>query len=417
MHHFVTEGYVLPNQAHIYWTMMIVLYPYITGIVAGAFIISSLHHVFGRRELEPVSRLAMLMALAFLLCAPLPLLLHLGHPERAFNIMFTPNPTSAMAGFGLVYNIYLLILVVEIWLLYRADIVYLAANGRRAPMRRLYWLLALGVTEIPEKAKALDRRVMLVLAAAGIPAACFLHGYVGFLFGAIKANPWWASPLMPVIFLLSAIVSGVAMVTVVYLAVQWVTGKPVDSECTQSLMATAWYFLMVDVALEALELMNHAYMANHDWEIMRNLISQRLPISLFVVQFIIGSLFPFLLLGAAVVFRKHIPAKVRNGLGFISGLLLLVQVFAMRWNVVMGGQMFSKSFRGFLSFHVDVTGREGLLAALLIFSLPFMAMIVFARILPMWGSVSTVPEKWLKEPSMEYAPIEYQPLRSFSKFK
>ena len=63
---------------------------------------------------------------------------------------------------------------------------------------------------------------MLFLAAIGIPAACGLHGYVGFIFGAIKANPWWASPLMPVIFLLSAIVSGVAMVMVCYIVVQWV---------------------------------------------------------------------------------------------------------------------------------------------------------------------------------------------------
>ena len=83
MHHYVTQGYVLPNQAHIYWTMMIVLYPYITGIVAGAFIISSFHHVFGRDELKPVSRFSMMMALAFLLFAPLPLLAHLGHPERS----------------------------------------------------------------------------------------------------------------------------------------------------------------------------------------------------------------------------------------------------------------------------------------------------------------------------------------------
>ena len=98
MHHYITEGYVLPNQAHIYWTTMIVLYPYITGIVAGAFIISSLYHVFGKEELKPVSRFAMLMALAFLLFATLPLLTHLGHPERALNIMFTPNLTSAMAG-------------------------------------------------------------------------------------------------------------------------------------------------------------------------------------------------------------------------------------------------------------------------------------------------------------------------------
>ena len=171
MHHYVLEGYVLPNQRHIYWTIMIVLYPYITGIVAGAFIISSLYHVFHKEVLKPVSRFAMLMALAFLLFAPLPLLVHLGHPERAFNIMFTPNVTSAMAGFGFIYTAYLLILVVEIWLLYRADIVFLAENARSPWMRRLYWLLALGVTEISDEAKALDLKVMTVLAAIGIPDA------------------------------------------------------------------------------------------------------------------------------------------------------------------------------------------------------------------------------------------------------
>ena len=412
MHHYVTQGYVLPNQAHIYWTTMIVLYPYITGIVAGAFIISSLHHVFDRDELKPVSRFAMMMALAFLLCAPLPLLAHLGHPERALNIMFTPNVTSAMAGFGFIYNIYLFILAVEIWLLYRGDIVFLAANARSETMRRLYWVLALGVTEISEEAKALDHRVMIFLASIGVPAACFLHGYVGFLFGAIKANPWWASPLMPVIFLLSAIVSGIAMVLVCYLAVQWFHKRKVDSDCSISLMESAWYFLMVDVALEGLELLNHAYMANHDWDIMKHLITDKLFVSLFVIQFLVGSVVPFILLGTAVVFKKKIAPAVRDGMGFLAGLLLLVQVLAMRWNVVVGGQMYSKSFRGFLDFRVDVYGREGLLAALFIFSLPFIAMLVFSRILPFWGPISTFPTRWLRD-----KPPEYIPLKGYSKFK
>ncbi|MGE5098846.1 MAG: NrfD/PsrC family molybdoenzyme membrane anchor subunit, partial [Deltaproteobacteria bacterium] len=385
MHHYIVEGYVLPNQTHIYWTIMIVLYPYITGIVAGAFIVSSLYHVFHKESLKPVSRFAMLMALAFLLFAPMPLLVHLGHPERALNIMFTPNVTSAMAGFGFIYTTYLLILVVEIWLVYRADIVFLAANARSGWMRRLYWILALGVSEISEEAKALDRKVMVFLAAIGIPTACALHGYVGFLFGAIKANPWWASPLMPVIFLMSAIVSGIAMVLLCYLLVQWVMKRPVDPQCTQALMGYAWYFLMIDVALELLELVNHAYMANHDWQILRELLDQKLFVSMFVIQFLIGSALPFVLLGLAVVYRHAIGDRVRNAIGFTAGILLLVQVLAMRWNVVIGGQMFSKSFRGFLNFDVDLYGREGLLAAVFLFSLPFLAMLLFSTVLPLWG--------------------------------
>ena len=113
-----------------------------------------------------------------------------------------------------------------------------------------------------------------------------------------------------------------------------------------------------------------------------------------------------------MVFKKKIAPAVRDGMGFLAGLLLLVQVLAMRWNVVVGGQMYSKSFRGFLDFRVDVYGREGLLAALFIFSLPFIAMLVFSRILPFWGPISTFPTRWLRD-----KPPEYIPLKGYSKFK
>ena len=67
------EGYVYPNEAslHPVWSTLIVIYPYITGLVAGAFIMASLVRVFNVKALAPVYRLSMLTALAFLLCATL----------------------------------------------------------------------------------------------------------------------------------------------------------------------------------------------------------------------------------------------------------------------------------------------------------------------------------------------------------
>lgn len=411
MHHFITEGYVLPNQTHIYWTVMIVLYPYITGIVAGAFIISSLHHVFDKDELKPVSRFAMVMAFAFLLFATLPLLNHLGHPERALNIMFTPNVTSAMAGFGFIYSTYLFILAVEIWLVYRTDIVHLYRETKFPALRPVYYALALGVLDISKESEEVDHKVMIFLASIGIPAACGLHGYVGFIFGAIKANPWWASPLMPVIFLLSAIVSGVAMVLICYIVIQWLNGREINGECVHALIETAWYFLIIDVTLELLELINHAYMANEDWAILKTLVTTKLFVSMFIIQILLGSVVPFFAMGAVVVFKQRVPAMVRNVIGVVCGVLLLAQVGAMRWNVVMGGQMFSKSLRGFLNFDVDIGGREGLLAGMVVFTLPFVVIFVFSRLLPLWGNVDTFPKEWMQE-----KPQERQPLKGWSKF-
>src|SRR6187399_2339451 len=123
------EGFLYPNEVELQWSVLIVLYPYITGLVAGAFILASLERVFNVEAVKPTYRLALLTALAFLLVAPLPLQLHLGHPERSFEMYLTPHPTSAMAMFGFVYLWYLMVvLLLEIWLDYRKDIVMLAAS-------------------------------------------------------------------------------------------------------------------------------------------------------------------------------------------------------------------------------------------------------------------------------------------------
>jgi Ni/Fe-hydrogenase subunit HybB-like protein len=103
----------------------------LTGVVAGAFILASLERVFNVREVQPTYRLSLLTALAFLIVAPLPLLAHLGHPERCFAMFLTPNLHSAMAMFGFVYAWYLMVvLLLEIWFDYRKDLIWWARAER-----------------------------------------------------------------------------------------------------------------------------------------------------------------------------------------------------------------------------------------------------------------------------------------------
>src|SRR3989337_987624 len=127
-------GYIYPNEIEIHWSILIVVYPYLTGLVAGAFILASLVKVFNVKEVQPTYRLSLLTALAFLIVAPLPLVAHLGHPERAFEIFLTPNFRSAMAMFGFVYAWYLLVvLLLEIWFAYRRDLIAWA-DREKPPM-------------------------------------------------------------------------------------------------------------------------------------------------------------------------------------------------------------------------------------------------------------------------------------------
>ena len=194
------EGFMYPNEVELQWSILIVLYPFITGLVAGAFILASLERVFRVEAVKPTYRLALLTALAFLLVAPLPLQLHLGHPERSLEMYLTPHRSSAMAMFGFVYLWYLMgVLLLEIWLDYRHEIVVLSqtTSGWK---RLVYRVLTLGSNNVSERSLRIDERLGYFITLIGIPSAFLLHGYVGFIFGSIKANPWWSSPLMPIVF-------------------------------------------------------------------------------------------------------------------------------------------------------------------------------------------------------------------------
>ncbi len=375
------EGFVYPNEAEIQWSILIVIYPYLTGLVAGAFIISSFYHVFGIQVFKPVARFSLVTALAFLLVAPLPLLAHLGRPERGFEIFLTPNPSSAMAGFGYIWIFYLILVLVETWLVFRRDIV-IYAQTTSGLLRLLYSLLALGVMDISEASLRNDRQLIKILAGVGIPSAFVLHGYVGFLFGAIKANPWWSTPLMPVIFLMSAIVSGIALLIVLYVVVTTLRGARVDTQCVRALAGWLVGFLALDLALEGLEIISMMYESEESWAAVRTLITEKIPLSFFGIQLLLGSVVP--LAGLGLIGALKLSEGIKTRLIFMAAMLVLVGIFAMRWNVVIGGQLLSKSLRGFLSYTPPLGGREGILAAAAVLALPLQLFAVITFLLPPW---------------------------------
>jgi Ni/Fe-hydrogenase subunit HybB-like protein len=380
----VATGYVFPNDLHIHWSLMIALYPYITGLVAGAFIVSSLYHVFGMESLKPVSRFSLIASLAFLAVATFPLLLHLGVPANSFKIMITPNMSSAMAGFGFFYSGYMLILLLEVWLVFRKDIVTYAQRSRGLK-QLMYKVLALGVYDISEKALRIDKKAVTVLAAIGIPGAFLLHGYVGFLFGAIKANPFWSTPLMPIIFIFSAVVSGIAVIIIGYQVAMLFKGYIIDRKAVSTLCSWLWLFTIVAVSLEMLEIITLAYEKAHEWEVVKPLLAGPLAFSWLGLQVIAGSLIPLIILGVIVLLDKHMDDTLTFTLSIFASLLLLVQVFSMRWNVVVGGQLISKSFSGLRqSYHPTLFGREGILMACIVLVIPIVIIVVAERIVPMF---------------------------------
>ncbi len=375
-------GFIYPNEYHLQWELLIVLYPYLTGLVAGAFILASLERVFQVKALLPVYRLALLSALAFLMVAPLPLMSHLGHPERALEMLATPHTTSAMAMFGFVYAWYLMVvLLVEIWFDYRADIVHLS-NSTKGVFKYVYKVLTLGATDVSPKALDFDDKAGKLITIIGIPSAFMLHGYVGFIFGSIKANPWWSSVLMPIVFLFSAIVSGMAAVLLIYMVTCMIRWKPIDMSCVNKLSEFLIYAMLVDFTLEFLDFIHRLYESEESIHILGQLIADRLFLSLVILQVLIGGLLP--LFGLVMGRFGKLPDELRRMVYFISCVLIQVGIFSMRWNVVIGGQMFSKSLRGLTVYKVHMLGFEGLFAAIGFLILPLIILTVLVKLLPPW---------------------------------
>src|SRR6201988_1348609 len=318
------DGFMYPNEVELQWSVLIVLYPFLTGLVAGAFILASLERVFRVEAVKPTYRLALLTALSFLLVAPLPLQLHLGHPERSFEMYLTPHRSSAMAIFGFVYLWYLMaVLLLEIWLDYRLDIV-VKSQTTTGVKRLIYRALTLGSSHISERSLHIDERLGYFITVIGIPSAFLLHGYVGFIFGSIKANPWWSSPLMPVVFLFSAMVSGIALVLLMYMLTSFVRRTAIDMRCLDTIAQYLLYTFIIDFTLEMLDLAHRIYESDESFRSLDFMVHTRLFVSQIVLQILLGTLVPIGLLAATQFVRLTDAARKR--IYALAGILTMIGI-------------------------------------------------------------------------------------------
>lgn len=403
----IKEFFTYPNE-YIYWSIQIVMYPFMTGLVAGAFVLSSLYHVFGIKQLKEMARFALVFSFALLFAAPMPIVLHLQYPLRGFNVFMTPHFTSAIAAFGIVFFTYGAIVASELWFLYRKHFVETALQLKEKKDKNLiewikyliFSLLTLGVYDISEESLKRDEKAIKILAGVGIPVACFLHGYAGFIFGSVKANALWMTPLMPVIFIMSAVVSGIALCMLTYI-VTYEIGKLILNRKKSSykysskeelagvelnvIKITAKYllfFLIFAISLELLDLIFRGYTAVKSWDVLRSVIYGKDFTNIFILQYGLGNLIPFILF---LIPRLTIRRTI------IAVILVLFGVFMMRWNVVIGGQAFSLTFAGYMHYHLPIiphnweTLKEGLLGALGILIMPFILFWVFNKIFPVFN--------------------------------
>jgi Ni/Fe-hydrogenase subunit HybB-like protein len=259
------------------------------------------------------------------------------------------------------------------------------ASEKKGIMKWVYRTLTLGVNDITPRTVRWDRKLGYIITVIGIPSAFILHGYVGFIFGSIKANPWWSTPLMPIIFLFSAMVSGISLVLLVYMIISYFRKVEVEVNVLDAIGKYLFFVLILDFALEGLDQIQRIYEAEESFEIIKLLVSSKLYITLFISQGLIGTIIPLITLAFLQFYKGRI--RLRKTLYFIVGIMVLIGVYSMRWNVVIGGQLFSKSFSGFTSFKVGLIGLDGTLMAIFWLILPLAILTFLLWLLPPWKMV------------------------------
>lgn len=288
--------YDINHQVTFRW--LIALYFYFTGMSAGSFVISTLAYGFGLQKFKPAGKVGVVMATVLLFIAPVMLLLQVGWPVRSVWNHFTYlNFSSPMT-----YGAFLLIMYPINCIIYG----YFMFKG--------------------------DMKHTKLFGMIGIPLAITVHGYTGFILAFGKARAFWNTALMPFLFLVSAVVSGLGLMILILLIKDkfFSKEKKINTEIIYTLASMLGWLIVFDLALVFCDISVLSISHGEAQEMAHTLLH--------------GSLTP-LFLGIENLFGKFIPMVIVLTPRFrsiktitIAAVLVVIGILFMRFVVVYGGQ-------------------------------------------------------------------------------
>jgi len=212
----LTSMEILEFSVNLPWETLIATYIFLVAAGSGLCIVNALGSVFGMQRYEMMTKRMAFLSLTTILFGMLCIVLHLGHPERMpiYNAI-SPNFRSAISWMGLLYTIYMAVVVVEIWLLSRADIVRYAAQAG-GWFKKILELLALEKLRGTRIGTLLeDPKLPRILGTLAFVSGASALSTLGSVFAHSESRVLWYGPYYPVYFLVSAIFSGIAFLLVV----------------------------------------------------------------------------------------------------------------------------------------------------------------------------------------------------------
>ncbi len=345
------------------WGLPIVIYPFLSGLMAGAFVIDSLSHLFGFKKFDPVAKLAATVSFAMVLLAAFAPLVDALQPSRAMWELYVRDhfPYSPLGVFIVIWTLYVILMLFEMYFDYRVDNVERSKkSGLRGSISKF---LTFGRLTTSEESIKKDKKALFIISAIGVPLAFAFHGYIGFVFGAIKARALWESSVMMLMFITSAIVSGAATIIIFYVIGYTFYSKKnkVNAEALNALGIFTIFAILSDLFLDLVDKLYsvRAYTAGevfHGWKLVYNW-GGVLSINYHIYQILIGLVVPLILL----LFKK---VRQSNFLMVILAILINFGVWEMRYDTVIGGQLLPKISQGTIIFKAPWLGFDGILSGI-----------------------------------------------------
>lgn len=313
MGHLLSVGQIATNaNDKIPWGLDAVAYMFTGGAGAGAFLIAVLH-LIGINTFKPIAKVALILSIVLVGIAPINLLLAMGHPTKIWMIFFTPNSSSVI-----MYGAYILLAFTVM------SVLFAYFNIRRDMSGK-----SLSAVEIVG-----DNKKEKVLGFIGLLLALLVIGYTGILLGLSRARILWSTSLMPVIFFTSSIISALALLIIISKLLQ----KKCAFDIKESLFDKLGHLMLVGIFFDLLfltgEILTAIYGRSGDhYESWSVLLSGQYVANFYLFQIMIGSIIPIYLL---LTHRSSIKIVC-------AATCALIGVFAMRYNVIIGGQVVQPS--------------------------------------------------------------------------
>lgn len=292
----VTSLYNVPYEMPL--GIPIAIYFYMTGLSAGSFIISTLAYGFGMVKFKPLGKVGVSLAIILLMLAPINLMIDLEQPFRFWELFYYINLTSPISYGSFLLSIYPVNCLIYAFFMFKGD------------MKRTKFF-----------------------GLCGIPLALLVHGYTGFILALGKARILWNTALMPVIFLVSAMVSGIAMMILVLVIKDkyFSRERKINTSLLLDLATMLSMSIIFDLGLIITDIL--VLFSSHDdaWETALLILQGKFAFSFVGIELILGAFIPLILIS---YFKR--TQKIAGVC--LASVLVMIGIFAMRYVMVLGGQ-------------------------------------------------------------------------------